>query len=1044
MRHVFIKNAIYTIISVFLLFALFFALAYASLDAQARQHGLWAIVEPHFYMLPTFISAAVIIILINVFSCGRATSRVRALAEAAGKIASGGLNAPVPVNGNDEIASLATAFNAITANVKEKNTAIVASEARLRSLVNNMPDCLWTIDETGRVTAISPMALNISGYTVHEFLNSPGIMFDNIHPDDIKTVKQAYQALISDNGMFSLEYRFKKKSGDWVWLHNKAFMTYAKAGHKYAEGIFSDITSRKAAELALLDSEARLNGAQRIAHLGSWDWNVAQNTLRWSDEVFRIFGLNPRSFGATYEAFISSVHPDDAQMVKDAVDAALHGKKPYSINHRILLPGGKTRYVHEVANVQYASNGEPVRMFGTVQDVTDQVEAERKLANLAKFPLENPYPVLRTTHDGILIYANPAAQNLFAGEGLIPGAPLSNYWRRLVTEAATADKQMEFEVNHGERFFSYILTPVHGEQYVNVYGRDVTENKKADIELKKLHLAMEQSVNIVFITDIKGHIEYVNPMFESVTGYSRDEAIGQTPRILSSGDVPQEKYDQLWQTITSGKTWRDTYKNRKKNGAFYWCSTVISPVRDASGAITHFLAVQEDLTEKMASEERLQHLARHDELTSLVNRARFMELIAEWIVAEGPEGHGALLLIDVDHFKYVNDTYGHATGDEILSSMASLFQSALEAEYKAVVAQTGSNPMLGRMSGDEFAIFLPHLSEAEALKIAERLRKDVEASRTLQGSHAFSVNVSAGMVMYPEHAQDAKTFFTRADVAMYRAKELGRNRIHVYSPDDKDIEKINSRFKWKERILKALEEDGFVPWFQPILDLSDNHVHHFEALARMTTADGEVLLPGAFIDVAERFELVGNIDRMIIEKTMRMQAKGGAGAFAFSMNLSGKDLGDADLLRFIQAKIETTGADPRNLIFEITETAAIRDIVAAKKFVHALKGMGCKFSLDDFGVGFTSFSYLKALSMDYIKIDGSFIMNLHKDASDQVFVKAMTGLAKGLGIKTVAEFVGDERVLKLLKEYGVDYAQGYLIGKPLPEALAASASISSE
>ena len=198
--------------------------------------------------------------------------------------------------------------------------------------------------------------------------------------------------------------------------------------------------------------------------------------------------------------------------------------------------------------------------------------------------------------------------------------------------------------------------------------------------------------------------------------------------------------------------------------------TVISPVRDASGDITHFLAVQEDLTEKMASEERLKHLARYDELTSLINRARFMELLAEWIAAVGPENHGAMLLFDVDHFRYINDTYGHATGDEIPSSMASLFQSALDAEYKALLLKTVSNPLLGRMSGDEFAVFLPHVSEADALKIAERLRKDVEASRTWQGSHTFSVTVSAGMVMYPEHAQDARTFFTRADVAMYRAK----------------------------------------------------------------------------------------------------------------------------------------------------------------------------------------------------------------------------------------------------------------------------------
>lgn len=1031
MRQTFVKNTLYTIILICLLSAAFLVFAYASLDVQLRHNALEAVVELRFYILLTFISAVVYVILINIFSYRRITSQLRLIAGAAGRIASGDHDTAVPVNGKGEIAAVAVAFNAMTANLKEKNAASAASETRLRSLVNNMPDCIWTADETGRIAFISPMASKICGYSVNEFLSGASLMFDNIHPDDIQAVKEAYHALISNNITFNLEYRFLKKDGNWVWLHNKVFMTYTRAGVKYAEGIFSDITGRKSAEFALQGSEGRLRETQRIAHLGSWDWNIVENALRWSDEVFRIFGVTPQSFSATYEAFISRVHPDDRQMVKDAVDAALNDKKPYSINHRIILPNNKTRYVHEAADVIYGLTGAPERMFGTVQDVTDQVEAERKLSGLAKFPTENPYPVLRTTLDGLLMYANPAAQSLFTEESLIPGKPLSDYWRQLVTEAAIAARPMELEINHGARVFSYILTPVQGEQYINIYGRDVSEAKKAGLELKKLYMAIEQSVNIVFITDVKGHIEYVNPMFESVTGYSRGEAIGQTPRILSSGDVPQEKYDQLWQTITSGKTWRDTYKNRKKNGAFYWCSTVISPIKDASGGITHFLAVQEDLTEKMASEERMRHLAQYDELTSLVNRARFMELLAEWIADTGPEKRGAMLLINVDHFKYINDTYGHATGDEILSSMASLFLSALNAEYKAFVVQTGVNPLLGRMSGDEFAVFLPHVSDADALKIAERLRKDVESSRFT--SHTFSVTVSAGIVLYPEHAQDVKTFFTRSDAAMYRAKELGRNRIHLYSPEDKDIENINSRFKWKERILKALEEDRFVPWFQPILDLNDNRVHHYESLARLVTADNEILLPGAFIDVAERFELVGYIDRMIIEKTMRMQAQGTGSAFAFSMNLSGKDLGDDDLLRFIKTKINETGANAHYLIFEITETAAIRDIAAAKKFVQALKGMGCKFSLDDFGVGFTSFSYLKALSVDYIKIDGSFIMNLHKDASDQVFVKAMTNMAKGLGIKTVAEFVGNEPVLRLLKKYGVDYAQGYLIGKPSPE-----------
>ena len=269
---------------------------------------------------------------------------------------------------------------------------------------------------------------------------------------------------------------------------------------------------------------------------------------------------------------------------------------------------------------------------------------------------------------------------------------------------------------------------------------------------------------------------------------------------------------------------------------------------------------------------------------------------------------------------------------------------------------------------------------------------------------------------------------------MYRAKELGRNRIHVYRPEDRDLEKMHSRLSWREKIFKGLREDRFVPWFQPLLDLNENRVHHYEALARLISEDGLVLLPGAFIDIAERFGIIGLIDRVIIEKTMRTQAEMRrlGKDISFGINLSGKELGDADLLDFIKSKIIETGADPAGLVFEITETAAIGDLEKATRFVKSLKEIGCQFSLDDFGVGFTSFTYLKEMQVDFIKIDGSFIRKLHENPSDQVFVKAITDLARGLKIESIAEFVENEQTLELLRSFGVDYAQGYFIGKPSP------------
>lgn len=683
---------------------------------------------------------------------------------------------------------------------------------------------------------------------------------------------------------------------------------------------------RKLTEEKLRQSEASLANAQRIARLGNWDWDIVKNDLRWSDEIYRIFGLTPQEFGATYEAFLNSVHHDDREFVKRSVDEALRREKGYSIDHRILLPDGTERIVHEQAEVTFNKDGEPIRMAGTVQDVT--------------------------------------------------------------------------------------------------------EHKRTEVELKKLSTVIEHSVNIVFITNKDGIIEYVNPIFEQVTGWSKEEAIGKTPNILSSGETTRAEYEELWGTITAGKTWRGSFKNKRKDGQPYWGNGVITPIKNDKGEITHFLAVQEDITEKRISEEMARYLASYDALTGLINRTRFMELLNGWIHLN-PDSPGVLLLLNIDEFKFINDIYGHGLGDEILHFVAGFLQSAVKEQYR----KKNGEAVLARMGGDEFAVFLPYFKDREGIDLCERIRVMIGDSRPVAGD--IRITASAGIALYPGHSATAVGLLAKADAAIARAKEDGRNRCHIFRPEDMYLENIHLRIKEKERIQRALMEDRFVPWFQPILNLKDNKVHHYEALARMKDEKGGVLLPEVFIDTAERFGLIGAIDRIITEKTMIYQAEKGRQKkdISFGMNLSGKELGDEELLPLLKSKISETGADPSRLIFEITETAAIHNLDIAVKFINALKTMGCRFSLDDFGVGFTSFVYLKRMQVDYIKIDGSFVRRLHKSQDDQHIVKAITDVAKSMGIKTVAEFVETKKTLKLLKEYGVDYAQGYLIGKPRPELL---------
>ena len=340
--------------------------------------------------------------------------------------------------------------------------------------------------------------------------------------------------------------------------------------------------------------------------------------------------------------------------------------------------------------------------------------------------------------------------------------------------------------------------------------------------------------------------------------------------------------------------------------------------------------------------------------------------------------------------------------------------------------------ILGRLGGDEFAVYLPSKDERTGMDTAEKIREQIEGFRS--GNAPFRLSVSLGMVIYPVHGATVSELFTKVDAAMYRAKELGRNRCHLYHKEDHILEDIHSRLKWKERILKALDDDRFEVWGQPILSLKDNKVRHYEALARMRDEDGSVLLPGAFIEVAERFDIISAIDRRIIKKTLELMSGKGRDVkpFSFSINLSGKDLMDDEFLLSIRSAISETGVDPDRIIFEITETAAVMDIECAAKFVKALKSIGCHFSLDDFGVGFASFTYLKELDVDYIKIDDSFIRGLRENSNNQLFVKAITDVAKGMGIKSIAEFVESEETFKIIEKLGVDYAQGYYVGKPEP------------
>jgi len=460
-----------------------------------------------------------------------------------------------------------------------------------------------------------------------------------------------------------------------------------------------------------------------------------------------------------------------------------------------------------------------------------------------------------------------------------------------------------------------------------------------------------------------------------------------------------------------------------------WVAVDASLGRDASGRPLYCIRQLQDIEERKRYEGELGYLVEHDPLTGLLNRRGFMrELTHEMTYAHRYGGDGAVLLLDLDDFKYVNDTLGHAAGDEVLSEIGRIIGKRLR-----------ETDVFARLSGDEFAVLLPRTTPRNAQHLSEGLLDAVrDECRSLPAGKG-RVSLSIGVGGFQEHgtAQSAEDVLVEADEAMYLAKEAGKNRIAVASVATR---RAPARVTWAERVARAVHEGLFELYCQPIVEFASDAISQWELLLRLPGEDGELILPSQFLYTAERSGLILEIDRWVLAEALALIAEQRAAGreICLGVNISGRSVGDSQLLSLIEHGLERTGIDPSSLVFEVTETAAIANMDRARGFATTLQSLGCGFALDDFGAGFGSFYYLKHIPFDYVKIDGEFIRHLPTSSTDQLIVDSIVQMSKGLGKHTIAEFVGDRETVEALKAHGVDFGQGYHLGRPVPvsEALA--------
>jgi diguanylate cyclase (GGDEF)-like protein len=416
-------------------------------------------------------------------------------------------------------------------------------------------------------------------------------------------------------------------------------------------------------------------------------------------------------------------------------------------------------------------------------------------------------------------------------------------------------------------------------------------------------------------------------------------------------------------------------------------------------------------------------LADHDPLTKLLNRRRFdRELKRSVEDATQSLGSGALMFVDLDQFKDVNDISGHQMGDGLLREIANRLTEG-----------TDDPTVLGRLGGDEFAIILPNATNEQAIQMATEVQRRIQQVVVHDHGWRHQVSASIGIVLFPMHGRDAQQLMADADLAMYQAKEKGRGRWHLFSPDDTGRERANARVIWAQRIVDALRDDRFELHFQPILEIATGKIWRAEALIRMRDTDGRLVLPGSFIPIAEETHQIRTLDQWVLAHAIELMRH--HLELSLSVNLSANAVQDPSLPLEIERLLSTNKVPPTKLTLEVTETVAINSLAQASRLMHEIRAIGCHFALDDFGSGFASYAYLRQLPVDDVKIDGAFIRDIAYSKEDRIFVRAVTEMAHGMGKKVIAEFVENAAIVEVLAEIGVDYAQGYHIGRPEPPQL---------
>jgi len=581
-------------------------------------------------------------------------------------------------------------------------------------------------------------------------------------------------------------------------------------------------------------------------------------------------------------------------------------------------------------------------------------------------------------------------------------------------------------VRVANRYYHSTYNPVYDKhgQVNGVIGvsNDITESHLIEQKMRIFSSALEQTADLVMITDKQGVVEYVNPAFEETTGFSRQEIIGKTPRILRSGKHDQDFYQRLWDTILRGEVFNEVLINARKDGSIYYEEKTISPIKDNGGVISHFVSTGKNISERMRVQERLHYMAHHDSLTKLPNRNLFMDRLRQAMArARWHKRLIAVMFLDLDHFKSINDSLGHIIGDQLLIQLTQRFSSGVRA-----------GDTIARLGGDEFAILLDDIaSEKDISQLAKKLLDTMISPFAIQG-HELFMTASIGVSIFPNDAEDPETLLRNADVAMYRAKDMGRNNYQFYS--NEMSARAFERLTMENSLRHALKREEFFLLYQPQVEIRSRRIVGVEALLRWQHPELGLVLPSDFIPLLEETGFIVEVGDWVLHHALKQAVNWHHAGFDFlkvSINLSSRQFNNPDFISMLQSLVMNAGLEPQNIELELTESMLMRSASKTISALNSISQFGISIAVDDFGTGYSSLNYLRRFPISTLKIDSSFIRDVIKDEDDRAIATAIIVMAQCLNLIVIAEGVETEEQSAFLQSLDCSQIQGNIFSPPV-------------